>query len=267
MIWLPIFLTTVLSFSLPSVGGQLSLTGQTIQGGLIFGWATPGARILLNNQSIPQAKSGDFLLGFSYNARASAQLVVTFVDGSIEKRSFLIQQRDYDIQRIDQLPKRKVTPSTTELVLIKSERKLMTKANLRTVKEPFFIEGFTRPILGRISGIFGSQRILNGKRRRPHFGVDIAVPEGSAVKATSSGVVIFTHEGMFFNGKTVVISHGLGLRSTYIHMSTILVKPNMRVSRGDIIGKVGKTGRATGPHLHWAIHLNATPLDPELLFR
>jgi murein DD-endopeptidase MepM/ murein hydrolase activator NlpD len=258
---------TIISFGSFSVAGQLSLNGKPIQGGLIFGWATPNATILLDGKSILQSESGNFLIGFPHNAETLAQLVVSYPDGSIQKRSFSIEQRSYKIERINYLPKRKVTPNAAALARINAERTTIKKANLTIVEKPFFIDGFIRPILGRISGVFGSRRILNGKLRRPHFGIDIAAPEGSDIKAASSGVVVFVHEGMFFNGKTLVINHGLGLRSTYVHMSKITVKLGTLVTKGEVIGKVGQTGRATGSHLHWAIHLNSMPLDPEQLLR
>ncbi len=260
-------LIATLFLSSVSLAGELKLTGKRIQGGLVIGWATPGAKITLDGRAIVQAKPGNFLLGFSRNAQATSQLDVRFKDGSREKRALTIGQRDYDIQRIDGLPKRKVTPHAKDLVRIKSERALINKARLTAVVEPLFTAGFTRPLLGRISGFYGSQRILNGKPRLPHFGIDIAALVGTNIKAASAGVVVFAHPGMFFNGKTVVINHGLGLRSTYIHMSAIAVKIGESVAKGQVVGKVGMTGRATGPHLHWGLQLNSIPLDPELVLK
>lgn len=248
-----------------AIAGDLKLSGQMSQGGLILGWASPGATITLDGKKIRQAASGDFLLGFSRDAKAKAKLEIKYADGTQDMRALSITPRSYDIQRIDGLPKRKVTPSAADLVRIKKERALITKARQQIVTEPMFVAGFTRPVIGRISGVYGSQRILNGKPRRPHYGVDIAAPEGSNIKAASAGVVIFAHPGMFFNGKTVIIDHGLGLRSTYIHMSALAVKAGQQVNKGQIVGRVGQTGRATGSHLHWGLQLNSLALDPELL--
>ncbi|MEE3000920.1 MAG: M23 family metallopeptidase [Pseudomonadota bacterium] len=264
MIWLPVFLFLLLT-NAATTAGQIKLNGKLIQGGLVVGWAPPGTKIKLEGKSISQAAEGSFLLGFSHNAKPTAKLEILFEDGLIDHRLLSIGQRDYVIQRINGLPKRKVTPNAKDLALIIQQRKLIDKARLISVMKPYFIAGFIRPVSGKVSGVFGSQRILNGKPRRPHFGLDIAAPEGSEIGAASDGIVIFVHQGMFFNGKTVIINHGLGLHSTYIHMKSILVKVGMEVKKGQTVGTVGKTGRATGPHLHWGLDLNHMPLDPEQL--
>ena len=256
----------ILFINLTSIAGEIKLTGKIIQGGLVVGWATPGANIQFDGKLITQSNSGDFLIGFARNFKSSAKLEIFFKDGKSYNRMLLIEQRIYNTQRIDGLSKRKVTPNKLDLALIKHQSKLINSARLVSVEEPYFTAGFVRPVIGRISGVFGSERILNGKRRKPHFGLDIAAPKGSAIKATSDGVVIFIHKAMFFNGKTIIISHGLGLLSTYIHMDTINVRLGAKVTKGQIVGTVGKTGRASGPHLHWGLELNQTPLDPELLF-
>ncbi len=267
MILKSVTLITALLFSFAAFAGELRLSGKMTQGGLIIGWATPGSEIYLNSRAIQQAKAGDFLLGFPRDAKSTSRFEISYKDGSKETRLLNIEQRTYKIQRIDGLPKRKVTPNAKDLARIKSERVLINKARLTDVNEPLFAAGFVRPVKGRISGVYGSQRVLNGKPRRPHYGVDIAAPEGTAIKAASAGIVIFAHPGMFFNGKTVIINHGMGLRSTYIHMSSIAVKEGAHVAKGQVVGRVGKTGRATGPHLHWGLQLNKTPLDPQQLFR
>ena len=261
------FICFVILVNSTSFAGEIKLTGKMVQGGLVMGWATPGATIELDGISVTQADEGDFLIGFPRDAKSNVKLEIIFKDGSAHSRILSIGQRIYDVQRIDGLPKRKVDPNLKDLVLIKNQRELIRNARLVSVSTPFFKVGFIRPTIGPISGVFGSQRILNGKERRPHFGLDIAAPEGSHIKAASDGIVVFTHNGMFFNGKTVIINHGLGLRSTYIHMKSIRVKRDAKVVKGQIVGTVGKTGRATGPHLHWGLHLNQTPLDPKLLLR
>jgi len=259
-------ITMILLFFSPiAVAGELKLSGKFTQGGLIFGWATPGALITLDGKRIRQAKAGDFLLGFARLAARTSQLEVVFTDGSIVLRKLVIKQRKYDIQRIDGLPKRQVTPSAEDLARIKKESALINKARQTKVTEPFFTAEFTSPAIGRVSGVYGTQRILNGQERRPHYGQDIAAPTGAEIKATSAGVVIFVHPGMFFNGKTVIINHGLGLHSIYLHMNAVRVKAGERVTKGKIIGEVGQTGRATGPHLHWGVTLNQLPLDPALI--
>jgi murein DD-endopeptidase MepM/ murein hydrolase activator NlpD len=266
VIWAkPIFLF-YLFINSTSIAGEIKLIGNMVQGGLVVGWATPEAKIQFDGKLIPQADSGNFLIGFSRNFKLSAKLNVFFKDGTSHERLLSIEQRNYNIQKINGLSKRKVTPNKKDLALIKNQSKLINKARLVSVKKPYFTTGFVMPVVGRVSGVFGSQRILNGKRRQPHFGLDIAAPEGSVVKAASDGLVVFVHKSMFFNGKTIIINHGLGLRSIYIHMNSINVKPGIKVKKGQIVGTVGNTGRATGPHLHWGLELNQTPLDPEQLF-
>jgi murein DD-endopeptidase MepM/ murein hydrolase activator NlpD len=267
VIWAGATLLFVLFVNSKSIAGEIQLTGKMIQGGLVVGWATPGAKIQFDGKPIPQADRGDFLIGFSRDFKSSAKLKIIFKGGASHNQSLSIGQRNYNIQRIDGLPKRKVTPNLKDLALIKLQSNLINKARLVSVEKSYFTAGFIRPVVGRTSGVFGSQRVLNGKPRRPHFGLDIAAPEGSVVKAASDGVVTFIHKAMFFNGKTIIINHGLGLRSTYIHMNAINVRLGTKVIKGQIVGTVGKTGRATGPHLHWGLKLNQTPLDPELLFK
>ncbi len=259
------FVAILLLFCPLAHAGELKLSGEFSQGGLIVGWATPGSSISLDGKRISQAKTGDFLLGFARLAARTSQFKIVFADGSTEQRKLTIKQRKYDIQRIDGLPKRKVMPSAEDLARIKKESALINRARQTRVAEPLFTAGFAEPLSGRISGVYGSQRILNGQKRRPHYGQDIAAPQGTKIKAISAGVVVFAHPGMFFNGKTVIINHGLGLRSTYIHLNALEVKAGEHITKGQIIGEVGMTGRATGPHLHWGLTLNKTPLDPALI--
>ena len=137
----------------------------------------------------------------------------------------------------------------------------------RTIDDPRadFLSGFRWPIKGRISGVYGSQRILNGEPRRPHFGIDIAAPTGTKVGAPADGVVTMVHPDMFFSGGTMIVDHGHGLSSAFLHLSRILVEKGDRVVQGQTIAEVGSTGRSTGPHLDWRINLFDRRLDPSLL--
>jgi len=262
----PLLVLLVTVTALPVFAADLKLEGDFIQGGLVIGQAKPGASITLDGSKVEQSADGYFLIGFSRDAKPDVNLTIRLPDGGEERRKLKIKKRTYDIQRIDGLPKRKVTPSPKDLKRIKKERAAIIKARRSHSATPYFRTGFIRPAKGRISGVYGSQRILNGQPRRPHFGLDIAAPTGAPVEAAAAGRVIFTHPGMFFNGKTVIIDHGLGLASTYIHLSDIAVRTGDVVVKGQIVGKIGQTGRATGPHLHWSLRLNNTELDPELLF-
>lgn len=130
-----------------------------------------------------------------------------------------------------------------------------------------FTASFIAPVNGRISGVFGSQRILDGKPRQPHSGVDFAAPEGAPVKAPAAGSVTLVDPDMYFSGGTVILDHGHGISSVFIHLSRIDVRVGQRIARGEVIGAVGATGRATGPNLHWGVSWFETRLDPQLLLR
>lgn len=250
------------------VGGQasaLELKGAFTQGSLITGKVPPGSSVLLDGVPVPTLPDGNFVFGLPRDAKAKALVSVRHKDGRVAQRKLKIRKRNYRIQRIDGLPKRKVAPKKRDYKRIAREQKRLNAARHRVTQVVDFKNGFVWPARGRISGVYGSQRILNGKPRAPHLGVDIAAPTGAPVVAASAGVVSLTHEGMFFTGKTIQIDHGLGVGTIYIHLSKVLVKEGQRVRKGELIGRIGKTGRATGPHLHWGLTWKTMRLDPSLL--
>jgi murein DD-endopeptidase MepM/ murein hydrolase activator NlpD len=242
----------------------LVLQGQAAEGGLLIGKASPGAQITLDGQPVPMAPDGHFLLGFGREAAGIKHLQIAH-EGDRKDHEISVTARSFRIERVDGLPERKVTPDPVAIARINQEKAEMAEARQTTDSSPMFLSGFTWPAVGRLSGVYGSQRILNGKPRRPHFGTDVAAPEGTPVHAIADGRVIFVHAGMFFNGKTVLIDHGLGLRSVYIHLSETTVTAGTMVKGGMKIGAIGATGRATGPHLHFGLTLDETPIDPELV--
>ena len=242
----------------------LTLSGQTAEGGLMFGKTNPGATVALDGVPVQVSPDGHFLLGFDRDAAGRKSLMVR-LGAETMVRDITVRDRDFKIERIDGLPKRKVTPDPKALARIRAEKALMAAAKIDSDPRAGYLDGFVWPVTGRVSGVYGSQRVLNGKPRRPHYGTDVAAPEGTPVRAIAGGRVAFVHSGMFFNGKTVLIDHGLGLRSVYIHMHETRVKAGQRVEAGGVIGAVGMTGRATGPHLHFALTLADTPIDPELV--
>ena len=243
---------------------ELGFDGQFTQGGLVIGRTVPGAKVYVDGTPVRVSAAGDFVLGFGRDAAAEVKVRVTAPTGGSEVRKMAVQSREFKVQRIDGLPPKQVTPDpevvkriTAESALIKATRKIDTPT-------PHFKSGFVWPIQGVVSGVFGSQRILNGKPRSPHSGVDIAAPRGAVVRASADGVISLVHQDMYFTGKTVLIDHGFGLASVFIHMDEILVREGQKVAQGTPIGKVGATGRATGPHLHWGISLFQIRLDPSL---
>jgi murein DD-endopeptidase MepM/ murein hydrolase activator NlpD len=252
----------VLLFALPV--SAFELDGRFVQGGYAVGVAAPGAKVTFEGRPLPVSQDGRFVIGFAHDAKPAAKLIIDWPDGRQELRQLEIGKRVYKVQRIDGLPKRKVTPEARDMKRIGAESALLKTARARGTPDWFATGAFAWPAKGRISGVYGSRRILNGEPRTPHLGLDIAAPTGTPVHATADGVVSLTHPDMFFTGKTVMIDHGLGLSSIYIHMSRIAVKDGQRVKQGQLIGRIGTTGRSTGPHLHWGMAWFSVRLDPAL---
>jgi murein DD-endopeptidase MepM/ murein hydrolase activator NlpD len=232
---------------------------------LVIGHAAPGSRIHLDGRAIKQRPDGRFLIGFGRKAKATAVLVVRFQDGTITRRTLTIAARRYRTQRITGLPPKMVTPPAKVLARIRAEGKVIRAARLTDTARPLFDSGFMWPAKGRISGVYGSQRILNGKPRRPHYGVDVAAPKGTPVRAAAAGIVRIAQTDMYYTGGTVLIDHGYGLNSVYSHLAKVTVSAGVAVRKGQVIGTVGATGRATGVHLDWRVNLFLTRLDPALL--
>ncbi len=234
------------------------LNGRLEQGGIAIGRAQPGTSVRLDGRAVPTATDGTFLLGFGRDAAAQAVLEA---DG--ERRVLDIARREWKVQRIQGLPPAKVTPDPAELARIKAENELVAARRAVVSPVPLFLSGLAQPADGPISGVFGSQRILNGEARAPHSGTDIAAPTGAPARSVADGIVTLAHPDMFFTGATVMIDHGLGLQTVYAHLSRVDVAEGQTVGKGQIIGAVGASGRATGPHLHWGATWLDVRLDPE----
>jgi len=263
-------LLAALSFCLVSSlsaddGRLIDLEGQTVQGGLIIGRAPAGSEVELDGEALQHAADGYFLIGFGRDETAPRRLVVRGPDGSTEVRELKPEPRQFDIQRIDGLPPSKVTPDPESLERIRSEAGQVRTARERLDTRIDFAEGFVWPVHGPVTGVYGSQRILNGEPRSPHWGVDLAAPTGTPVVAPAAGVVTLAHPDMYFSGGTLMLDHGLGLSSAFLHLDEILVEPGQRVEQGDLIARVGATGRVTGAHLDWRMNLGEIRVDPQLL--
>ena len=248
-----------------AVESGVRLDGPRTQGGLLRGQVPPGSAVKYQGETVRVSDDGWFLVGFGRDAPPEAELVVVHPDGRRERQVLKVERRQYDIQRIDGLPPSKVTPSEEDLARIRAEVKMVKKARVIDDSRTDFLSGFHWPIKGRISGVYGSQRILNGEPRRPHFGIDIAAPMGTKVVAPTDGVVTLVHPDMYFSGGTMIVDHGHGLSSAFLHLSRVLVEKGERVAQGQVIAEVGSTGRSTGPHLDWRINLFGRRLDPALL--
>ena len=241
------------------------LDGPRVQGGLLRGRVPPGSTVEYEGGAVRVSPDGWFLVGFGRDAPPEAELVVVRPDGRRERQMLKVERRRYDIQRIDGLPPSKVTPSEEALARIREEVRIVRQARTIDAPRTDFLSGFQWPVKGRISGVYGSQRVLNGEPRRPHFGIDIAASAGTKVVAPTDGVVTLVHPDMYFSGGTMIVDHGHGLSSAFLHLSRILVEKGERVAQGQVIAEVGSTGRSTGPHLDWRINLFGRRLDPSLL--
>ncbi len=245
---------------------SVTFEGDFIQGGLVTGKTQPGSRVYFDNKLINLSAEGDFIIGFNRDEPATVLFKIKLPDGKVESRQLNVSKREYNIQRIDGLPPSKVTPRKPEVLeRIRREGAAAATARTRDDDRLDFLQQFIWPTTGPISGVYGSQRILNGEPRRPHFGVDIAAPVGTKVVAPASGMVTLTNSDMFFSGGTLILDHGHGLSSTFLHLNKILVKEGTYVNQGDLIAEVGKTGRVTGAHLDWRMNLFKRRVDPQLL--
>lgn len=258
-------LLAVAVLALPAKAADLVLEGSFVQGGLVVGRTAPGAVVLVDGRPVRVSPQGLFVIGFGRDAPPSVEVRAALADGTVGIRTVEVAGRDYAEQRIDGLPERQVTPSAEDLERILADGALIAAARRTDSASTGFASGFAWPVRGDLSGVFGSRRILNGQPRRPHFGVDIAAPSGTPVGAAADGVVVLVHQDMFFNGRTIMIDHGHGLTSVYIHLSETLVVAGQPVARGTPIGRIGSSGRTTGPNLHWDVSLFSTHLDPALL--
>ncbi len=272
-VYLSLFLLILLSFSfLNSYAEQMTLDrdvrlqGDFIQGGLVIGQVPPGSQVFFAQKAIRVSPQGDFIIGFNRDEPRQVSLKVITPDKQTIATELAIKKRDYKIQRIDGLPKGKVTPRKPEvLARIRKEAAAASSARKLDDERPDFLQTFIWPTHGRISGVYGSQRVLNGKPRRPHFGVDVAAPTGTEVVAPASGIITLAYPDMFFSGGTIILDHGHGLSSSFLHLSKLLVKTGDVVKQGDVIARVGATGRVTGAHLDWRMNLFKRRVDPQLL--
>lgn len=244
---------------------SVALEGPARPGGLMTGRVPAGSTARFDAGAVAVGPSGALLLGIAPDAGQSATLVVVAPDGTETRTPLRIAPRDYDVQRIDGLPPRKVSPSAADMARIREEGALIKAAKARFSPAEFFDKAFIWPAEGPVTGVYGSRRILNGQPRRPHWGIDIAAPAGTPVRAPAAGTVAVAHKDMFFTGGTVILDHGHGLTTVYSHLQDVLVVEGAIAARGTLIGTVGATGRATGAHLDWRMNLFDTPLDPALV--
>ena len=243
----------------------LELKGEWQQGGIILGKVPPSMQVEYRGKHLQISAEGEFVLGLGWDAAKQAKLVTIDRNGQRQEHTFSVKQRTYRIQKVTGVPQRTVEPDPAQVERAKREAQMAADARKGDLPLTFFAQKFEWPLIGPVTGVYGSQRFYNGVPNSPHYGVDIARPVGTLVKAPAGGVVTLVHPDMFFSGGTLIIDHGHGLSSTFIHLSEVLVKEGDDIEQGQIVAKVGKTGRATGPHLDWRMNWFEERIDPQLL--
>jgi len=253
-------LTLITLISLPH--GKLQFNGQAAQGGVVWAKVDPlGHSIKYNGKQVP-IYNGKIYIGFGRDANINQKV---FANGEIN--NIKLTKRNYKEQRINNLPKKMVSPPESTWQRIKKDNTQIAAARAEIIKNCDLSNGFIMPAKGIISGVYGSRRVLNGKPKRPHYGIDIAAKKGTPIIAPAAGKVTLIQQDAYYTGKTMIINHGCGFTSTFLHMDSFNVDLNDYVNQGDIIGTVGSTGRSTGPHLDWRVNLGKTRLDPQQVMK
>ena len=240
------------------------LNGKFTQGALLRGQAPAGAKVTLNGETVQTNKDGKFVIGFEREAPLQQTLVVKLDNGQKWQRDITLEKREYNIQRIDGLEQKMVSPPAEVTARIKQDNINVANARSGNTDLDALFTRFEWPAKGVISGVYGSQRILNGVPKWPHYGLDIANETGTPVYAPVDGVVTMADD-LYYSGNTLILDHGMRVFSTFLHMDTITVEVGETVKQGEKIGTIGSTGRSTGPHLDWRINLGNTRLDPQTI--
>ena len=240
----------------------VTFDGKFIQGSFILGKTEPGSEVFIDKKKVKVTSDGYFVFGLDRDRKYDVVITLN-KDGNKQKIVKKVKKRKYDIQRIDGLPEEQVTPPEEVYERIKRENKWINEARAIDSNLIFFTKKFTVPLENAIiSGVYGSQRILNGEPKWPHYGLDFAADEGTKIKAMLDGTVTLAKPDLFYTGGTLIFDHGHGISTLYMHMKKILVKKGQKVKQGDVIGTVGSTGRATGAHLDVRLNWFQTRLDP-----
>lgn len=265
-LWLILLMSSSVSLLGQSAHAQTPplLKGEMTQGSMIRGKTVPNVKVWLNSNPLTVSESGHFVFGFGRDA--ATEHTLAWQNGG-EKKSMLlkIQTRQYDIERIEGVAQKFVSPPADVLARIREDNRAIANARATRSTLSDFLADFILPAEGRISGVYGSQRVFNGEPRRPHFGLDVANKIGTPVVAPAGGIITLAHNDMYYSGGTLIMDHGFGVSSTFIHLSQLHVAEGQRVEKGDKIAEIGATGRVTGPHLDWRINWYKERLDPALL--
>ena len=254
------FLFVLFIFTTSQVNA-IEFQGKFIQGHFILGKTNPDSKVLVGKKEVKVSKDGFFVFGIDRDRKFD----LTFTKILDEKKTIItktVLKRKYNIQRIDGLEESKVTPPESVYKRIKKENNAIGEARAINSDLNFFRDKFIMPVEGIISGVYGSQRILNGKPKWPHYGIDIAAKQGTMIKSSGAGVVTMAEDDLYYTGGTIIMDHGHGISTIYSHLENILVSVGDKINQGDVIGTVGSTGRSTGPHLDFRVNWFQTRLDP-----
>jgi len=241
--------------------GAIEFNGKFIQGHFIIGQTQPGSKIIIDKKEIKVSNDGFFVFGIDRDRKFDI-LITNISSGKKEKIVKKVFKRKYNIQKIDGLPENKVTPPEEVYKRIKKENNAIGEARAINSDLNYFKNKFIMPVEGIITGVYGSQRILNGKPKWPHYGIDIAADLGTHIKSSGEGIVTMAEDDLYYTGGTIIMDHGHGISTIYSHLENVLVSVGDKINQGDIIGSVGSTGRSTGPHLDFRINWFQTRLDP-----
>ena len=239
----------------------IEFKGKFLQGHYIVGITDPDAKIIVGKKEVRVSKDGYFVFGIDRDRKFDIS-ITKIIENKKEIITKKVFKRKYNIQRIDGLEESKVTPPESVYKRIKEENNKIGEARAINSDLPFFKNQFIMPVEGIISGVYGSQRILNGKPRWPHYGIDIAAKQGTMIKSSGSGIVTMAEDDLYYTGGTIIMDHGHGISTIYSHLENVMVSVGDKINQGDIIGTVGSTGRSTGPHLDFRINWFQTRLDP-----
>ena len=251
----------IITFLTATQLNAVEFKGKFIQGHYIVGVTDPSSKIIIDKKNVKVSEDGYFVFGIDRDRKFD--LTITKINnGKKEKIIKKVLKRKYNIQRIDGLEESKVTPPESVYKRIKKENNKIGEARAINSDLTFFKNQFIMPVEGIISGVYGSQRILNGKPRWPHYGIDIAAKKGTMIKSSGSGVVTMAEDDLYYTGGTIIMDHGHGISTIYSHLETVLVSVGDKINKGDLIGTVGSTGRSTGPHLDFRVNWFQTRLDP-----
>ncbi|OUS05944.1 peptidase [Gammaproteobacteria bacterium 42_54_T18] len=248
-----------------TLNANTQLRGEFTQGGLIRGKTLANSQVTLDGKTIRTTPNGQFAFGFGRNTARTSKIAITPPSGKMLSHTLKVHPRNYKLQKIDGVPQKTVTPPKSVLGRIKKETQLVKAARKTDSNATDFLSTFQWPLIGPITGVYGSQRIYNGTPKRPHYGLDIAAPVGTEVRAPTDVTITLAHQNMYYSGGTLIMDHGYGISSTFIHLDEVLVKVGDKIKQGDIVAKVGSKGRSTGPHLDWRINWFGVRLDPALI--